>query len=180
MMPGNRFYLYNFIYDNCTTRIKDGLFKHATINEYSIGINSFREEVVSAPYKGGLGWVGLGIDLLLGAVSDQRPTLFQEAFLPILLYKKLVLNSRIVSATQEIKYNSKKPESDIAPITILILFLALYIFTSGIPKINAYISGTKFVRRWPDWTLRASLLICVKNNGSQLLELTQCKAVIIT
>ena len=130
MMPGNRFYLYNFIYDNCTTRIKDGLFKHAAINEYSIGINSFREEVVSAPYKGGLGWVGLGIDLLLGAVSDQHPTLFQEAFLPVLLYNKIALNPRIVSATQEIKYNTKKVETGIAPITILILFLALYIFAA--------------------------------------------------
>ena len=86
MIGNNRFYLYNFITDNCTTRIKDGLFKHAPINGYSIRIHSFREEVVSATYKGGLGWVGLGIDLLLGAVSDQTPNLNQEAFLPKLLY----------------------------------------------------------------------------------------------
>ncbi|MEN9381920.1 MAG: hypothetical protein RI940_801, partial [Bacteroidota bacterium] len=88
MIGDNRFYLYNFIADNCTTRVKKGLFKHYQVNQYSIGINSFREEVVTAPYNNGLGWVGLGIDLLLGAVSDQTPNLNQEAFLPILLYKK--------------------------------------------------------------------------------------------
>jgi hypothetical protein len=49
MLPANKFYLYNFIRDNCTTRIKDGLLKHAPINNYSIGIHSYREEVVSAP-----------------------------------------------------------------------------------------------------------------------------------
>ena len=131
MLPGNRFYLYNFIYDNCTTRIKDGLFKHAAINEYSIGINSFREQVVTAPYKGGLGWVGLGIDLLLGAVSDQQPTLLQEAFLPKLLFNKIALNPTIVAVTKELKYNTKKSENPIAPITIILLFIALYIFVAS-------------------------------------------------
>lgn len=130
MMGNNRFYLYNFIADNCTTRVKDGLFKHYQVNQYSIGINSFREEVVTAPYNNGLGWVGLGIDLLLGAVSDQTPNLNQEAFLPILLYKKLALNPRFVLATNHLKYNNKPLEKGIPPIVILILFLAFYIFVS--------------------------------------------------
>ena len=42
MIGNNRFYLYNFITDNCTTRIKDGLFKNAHITGDSIRINSFR------------------------------------------------------------------------------------------------------------------------------------------
>lgn len=131
MIGDNRFYLYNFITDNCTTRVKDGLFKHYQVNQYSIGIHSFREEVLSAPYKNGLGWVGLGIDLLLGAVSDQTPNLNQEAFLPILLYKKLALNPRFVLATNHLKYNNNKPfEKGIPPMVILILFLAIYIFVS--------------------------------------------------
>lgn len=130
MIGDNRFYLYNFISDNCTTKVKDGLFKHYQVNQYSIGVNSFREEVVSAPYKNGLGWVGLGIDLLLGAVSDQTPNLNQEAFLPILLYKKMALNPRFVLATNHLKYNNKPLEKGIPPIVILILFLAFYIFVS--------------------------------------------------
>ncbi len=131
MMPGNRFYLYNFITDNCTTRIKDGLFTHAAINNYSIGINSFREEVVSAPYKNGLGWVGLGIDLLLGSVADQSPNLNQEAFLPALLYKKIALNPHIILASNDIKYNTKTIERGWIPINQLIVLLLIYIFVAS-------------------------------------------------
>ena len=131
MLPSNRFYLYNFITDNCTTRIKDGLFKHAPINNYSIGINSFREEVVSAPYKNGLGWVGLGIDLLLGAVSDKSPNLNQEAFLPALLYKKVALNPHLILASNDIKYNTKPIEKGWMPINLMIVFLLFYIFVAN-------------------------------------------------
>lgn len=127
----NRFYLYNFITDNCTTRIKDGLFKHAPINEYSIGIRSFREEVVRAPYRGGLGWVGLGIDLLLGAVADKTPSLFQEAFLPSLLYKKMALNPHLILESHDIKFNNNTPSREIPPVQILIVFLLFYIFVSS-------------------------------------------------
>jgi hypothetical protein len=131
MMGSNRFYLYNFITDNCTTRIKDGLFKHAPINTYSIGIHSFREEVVSAPYKGGLGWVGLGIDLLLGAVADQTPNLSQEAFLPTLLYKKIALNPHLISSSSNLKYNTKSIERKGLPVNFLIGLLLVYIFVAS-------------------------------------------------
>jgi len=131
MIGSNRFYLYNFIGDNCTTRIKDGIFKHAPINNYSIGINSYREEVVSAPYKNGLGWVGLGIDLLLGAVADKTPSLYQEAFLPTLLYKKMQLNPHLVTATNHIKYNTKPATKGGYPMNYLIAFLLVYLFVAN-------------------------------------------------
>ena len=131
MIGSNRFYLYNFITDNCTTRIKDGIFKHAPINEYSIGVNSFREEVVSAPYKNGLGWIGLGIDLLLGAVADKTPNLNQEAFLPSLLYKKMELNSHLVTATNLTKYNMEPVVKGGYPMNYLIAFLLFYIFVAS-------------------------------------------------
>ena len=131
MLPANRFYLYNFIGDNCTTRIKDGLFKHAPINNYSIGIRSYREEVVAAPYQNGLGWIGLGIDLLLGALADQRPNLTQEAFLPALLYKKMALNPKLILASNDIKYNTKTSEKGWAPIAILIAILLIYVLVAS-------------------------------------------------
>ena len=130
MMGDNRFYLYNFIEDNCTTRIKDGLFKHAPINQYSIGIRSYREEVVSAPYKNGLGWIGLGIDLLLGAVADQSPDLFQEAFLPKLLYNKLALNPGLVKATNHTQFNKKPAAQGDNPIDSLLILLVIYLIVS--------------------------------------------------
>lgn len=126
----NKYYLYNFITDNCTTRIKDGLAKHVILNDSSIGINSFREEVVSAPYKGGLPWIGFGIDLLLGAVSDQKPTIQQEAFLPQLLYNKVSANAPIIIKTNHYNFNKSNPEKGIMPIYILGIILIIYIALS--------------------------------------------------
>ncbi len=130
MMGDNRFYLYNFIGDNCTTRIKDGLFKHAPMNQYSIGIRSYRDEVVAAPYQNGLGWIGLGIDLLLGAVADQTPDLFQEAFLPKLLYHKMALNPGLVKETHHTRFNKKPIAQGDNPIDSLLVLLVIYLIVS--------------------------------------------------
>ena len=130
MVGNNRFYLYNFIYDNCTTRIKEGIFKHSPINNYSIGIHSYREEIVGACYKGGIGWVGLGIDLLLGAVADQSPNLSQEAFLPKLLMQKISLNPKLVLATNHIKNNTEETTKGVLPINLLLALLILYVTIS--------------------------------------------------
>ncbi len=155
MREENKFYLYNFISDNCTTRIKDGLFKHAPINGYSIGIHSYREEVVGATYKGGLGWIGLGIDLLLGATSDKTPNLFQEAFLPALLYKKIELNPKLVLAKNEIIPAGKPIEKGISPVTYLMLFLLIYLFVS-----NWNASATQKIAKVLDVTLLILFGIC--------------------
>ena len=164
MIGNNRFYLYNFIGDNCTTRIKDGLFKHAPINGYSIGIHSYREEVVSGCYKAGLGWIGLGIDLLLGSVADNTPNLYQEAFLPKLLFQKIALNPKLVVSTNHIKYNHKEAAKGGYPINYLIAFLALYIFVS---KWNSII--TQKIARVID----ISLLFLMGIGGTLVLYMSQ-------
>lgn len=123
----NKYYLYNFITDNCTTRIKDGLAKHVVLSDSSFGIQSFRTEVVSAPYKGGLPWIGFGIDLLLGAVSDQKPTSQQAPFLPQLLYNKVNTNPAIVLKTTHYNFNKSNPQKGIMPIYILGAILIMYI-----------------------------------------------------
>ena len=97
MIDSNRYYLYNFITDNCTTRIKDGLFKNSAFQPVGINVPSFRSEVVKAPYQQGLPWIGLGIDLLLGAYSDQKPNDFQASFLPKLLHQQIANTRRLVA-----------------------------------------------------------------------------------
>ena len=57
----NRYYLYNFITDNCTTRVKDGYYQFATTQVPPSNINSFRTHLVEAPYHQGIPWIGLGI-----------------------------------------------------------------------------------------------------------------------
>jgi hypothetical protein len=130
MMGDNRFYLYNFISDNCTTRVKDGLFKNSNFQATSLPIKSYRSEVVSAPYKQGLPWIGLGIDLLLGAYSDQKPSDFQAGFLPFLLHRQIATTGRLVVKENVLTYASEKPVSSNSPIYILLALLLFYAFCS--------------------------------------------------
>ncbi|MGI9138040.1 MAG: DUF4105 domain-containing protein, partial [Sediminibacterium sp.] len=95
----NRYYLYNFITDNCTTRVKDGLFKNSHYVPNQSSEISFRNKVVLAPYQKGIPWIGLGIDLLLGSFSDQKPSDFQSAFLPDLLFEQIAETKNLVVST---------------------------------------------------------------------------------
>jgi len=131
MVGDNRFYLYNFITDNCTTRIKDGIFKHATMNDSLIDVPNFREQIVSSAYKAGQAWIGLGIDLLLGAVSDRKPSAFEQAFLPTLLFNRVANNPVLVTQTNHIKYQIRQVEKESSPIYILIAILILYVLASN-------------------------------------------------
>jgi len=130
MIGDNRFYLYNFISDNCTTRVKDGLFKNTNFQATAIGVKSYRSEVVSAPYKQGLPWIGLGIDLLLGAYSDQKPSDNQAAFLPFLLHEQIATTGRLVVKENVLTYDSETPVSSNSPIYILMALLLFYAFCS--------------------------------------------------
>ena len=130
MIGDNRFYLYNFISDNCTTRVKDGLFKNSSFQPTALPIVSYRSELVSAPYKQGLPWIGLGIDLLLGAYSDQKPTNFQASFLPFLLHKQIATTGRLVIKENILTYVSEKPVNSNSPKYILIALLLFYAFCS--------------------------------------------------
>jgi hypothetical protein len=131
MVGDNRFYLYNFITDNCTTRIKDGIFKHTTINDSLIDVPNFREQIVSSAYKAGQVWIGFGIDLLLGAVSDRKPNAFEQAFLPTLLFNRVANNPALVAQTNHIKYQIKPAEKASSPIYVLIAILILYILAAN-------------------------------------------------
>jgi hypothetical protein len=135
MIDSNRYYLYNFISDNCTTRIKDGLFKNSAFQPVGINISSYRTEVVKAPYKHGLPWIGLGIDLLLGAYSDQKPSDFQAAYLPFLLHeqiantRKLVMANNVLVNTNQVAPD-QKDSSNNTPFYTLLILIGLYLFAS--------------------------------------------------
>ncbi len=131
MVGDNRFYLYNFITDNCTTRIKDGIFKHTTINDSLIDVPNFREQIVSSAYKAGQAWIGFGIDLLLGAVSDRKPNAFEQAFLPTLLFNRVANNPALVTQTNHFQYQIKPVEKGIMPIYVLMVLLLIYIMAAN-------------------------------------------------
>ena len=124
----NRYYLYNFITDNCTTRVKDGFYQFATTNVPLSNIKSFRTHVVAAPYQQGIPWIGLGIDVLLGAVSDQTPTALQAGFLPDLLFEQLAAQPQFIATTQNYNFTKTTASKPTDPIFYIIGLVLVYLF----------------------------------------------------
>jgi len=83
--PENRYYRYDFFFDNCATRIRDVL-------QVAIGDSlsfpqsatqhqkTFRE--ILDQYTQNSPWTGLGINLLLGSVTDRVATTSETMFIP--------------------------------------------------------------------------------------------------
>ncbi|MDX5422855.1 MAG: DUF4105 domain-containing protein [Hymenobacteraceae bacterium] len=89
-LPENRFYLYDFFFDNCATRIRDGV--EATFpNQVAFRIGhldqdmSFRNliDLYLVPQP----WSDFGIDLALGARIDREASPYEYMFLPDYLSK---------------------------------------------------------------------------------------------
>lgn len=82
--PENRYYLYNFVFDNCATRPYH-LIKHAledSIRSSYQGYmgSTFRQAITH--YTGHNSWVDFGINLVFGKEADQAMTNEQRLFLP--------------------------------------------------------------------------------------------------
>jgi len=82
--PGNEYYLYDFFFDNCATRIRDIVdvylepdWGEDPFPEYK---RSFRDML--KPYLMNKPWARFGIDLVLGQPSDRRATPWNYMFLP--------------------------------------------------------------------------------------------------
>jgi len=91
MMAMNRFYKYDFLFDNCTTRLRD-LVERATDSTVHFGKvletkASFRDLIHEYLNRGDKQWSKLGIDILLGSKTDAKATPYQVMFLPDYLMK---------------------------------------------------------------------------------------------
>ena len=82
--PENRYYLYNFVFDNCATRpyylIKNAL-QDTLISSYK-GYEGTPFLRAITRYTGSHSWVDFGINLVFGSDADQPMTNEQRLFLP--------------------------------------------------------------------------------------------------
>lgn len=88
MQPWNRVYLYNFLYDNCTTRARDRI-EEAVSGEIlypcSDTIRTYRE--IIHMYTRQHPWAELGNDICLGSDADKPISVRQEMFAPFFLLR---------------------------------------------------------------------------------------------
>ena len=82
--PANRYYLYNFVFDNCATRpyhlIKSALQDTIISSYHGYEGTTFRQAITH--YTGHNSWVDFGINLVFGNRADQPMTNEQRLFLP--------------------------------------------------------------------------------------------------
>lgn len=112
--PKNRYYYYNFLSKNCTTELRNLIFKNSdaeflnqkTNKSYRTLIN---ESLTNKP------WLKFGINLIFGAYVDKKIDTYESMFLPNSLSselnktkvngKNLVFNERVFNENKIIKSN---------------------------------------------------------------------------
>ena len=92
LQGNNKYYKYDFLFDNCTTRLRD-LVKSGTNSKFKTGNilpaekTSFRDLIHYYLNRSKMYWSKLGIDLLLGSKIDRQITNEEAMFLPDYLEK---------------------------------------------------------------------------------------------
>lgn len=93
LKPENKYYRYDFFYDDCSTRIRDLLEKSIGENlkyppvEKKKKIPSFRQKV--GEYQESYPWLDFGIDLIMGSPGNKKASFRDVMFLPIDMMKGL-------------------------------------------------------------------------------------------
>jgi Domain of unknown function (DUF4105) len=90
--PENKFYKYDFLFDNCTTRLRDLILRQSG-KSYQTGDilehkpTSFRDHLHIYLNRNQMPWSKLGIDILLGSRLDRKMSNEEAMFLPDYLEK---------------------------------------------------------------------------------------------
>ena len=137
IQPENRTYLYNYVYNNCATKIRDILFtvygERITFKDTSD--NKTIRSLMDIYLKNNK-WGDLGIDICLGIEIDKKASYSEEMFLPEYLFNNLEgsfldENIKLISKTNIINSNSTVINKNIfQPKYIFLLFLTICIILS--------------------------------------------------
>ncbi len=131
--PENIYYLYDFFFDNCATRIRDIADNKTDVDwgpdPHPHEERSFRDML--EPYVSHLPWAAFGIDLLLGLPSDKRATPWHYMFLPDEMFIAFQHARKDDSSLFISSYNELLPElyekPSPFPVTPLVLFWVLFV-----------------------------------------------------
>lgn len=97
MQGNNRFYKYDFLLDNCTTRVKDIVLKNIqgdTIHNRIVPAGTTSRDLIHYYLdRGGQHWTKVGIDILLGGRVDKIVSNDEAMFMPEFFMKGLAIAS---------------------------------------------------------------------------------------
>lgn len=84
-LPQNRYYRYDFLFDNCSTRIRDMLDSatgHRIRYDYIFTKPEYSYRKLINDYAGHHRWIAFGMDLLIGIPADHKAAPGEWLFLP--------------------------------------------------------------------------------------------------
>jgi len=137
--PENRVYRYNFLFDNCASRIRDVVEQQiegkVIFPHQSDEPKTFRRHIKD--YHSKLLWLNFGIDLVVSAPSDRVASVYEEMFLPdyVMKYfsaatvnthegtKPLVKSSQIIFQAPQTNFKSFKIVSPFVVFGLLFLLM---------------------------------------------------------
>ena len=136
--PENRFYIYDYFNENCSTKVADLFIENLNDDSFSTQINlpkksndSYRSLIYQMIPKNS--WGSLGIDICLGSAIDQDINYRQSFFLPSKFGKFLdkiesvnpeIIESKLVLETPEV------PEESVFNLTsplLVLFFISIFI-----------------------------------------------------
>ena len=144
--PENKYYTYDYLRDNCSTRIADILIDD-TNNKFkddkleSEAIFTYRELIHEKISQNS--WAALGIDLCLGAIIDKKISVRETFFIPEKLmqymdvlmidYSKSITKKIIFSPDSPLKYEEGLPKPFLlnSIISVLIILLTYFNFKNN-------------------------------------------------
>lgn len=144
ILPENKEYRYNFVFNNCATRPRDIIERASdgkVMYPYNISPITFREAI--GQYTPNAEWAKFGFDLCLGMNADQAATEFELHFLPEKLSEslsqttvkkedgtKINLTEKAVILIQEDKEAKEEPFCIYSPLAVSwILFFVVFSIT---------------------------------------------------
>ncbi len=137
-LPENREYLYDFFFDNCSTRLRDLFetelpgFNYVDLEEKDITYRQMLDQ-----YLHGKEWTDLGIDLIIGSIADAKADYRQQMFLPDYLHNYAFNMSygqdgqtTLVSKSEKVLYLDRIQHKSlfITPMKLFLFFLLVELF----------------------------------------------------
>ena len=154
VLPENRVYRYNYVRDNCATRIVDRLEEAAgetILIPDTIKYGTWRKEMRA--YHADYPWYQFGIDLALGGGLDRPLRSREEMFVPMEMMDKLE-NARwhsgepVVKATRILNEGRRDATLPPTPFWLTPLFWSWIVFLSAV-ILAVVMIRRKRVIRWP-------------------------------
>jgi uncharacterized protein DUF4105 len=144
----NKYYKYDFIYDNCTTRLRDIVFKNLTSKAQTRNILerndiTFRNLIHNYLDASHQDWSKLGIDILLGTPLDKKISNNEAMFLPDYLLKgfdsthydqKILVSGKTDILSSALQMNKRSWLSPFSVFAILFFVSTMLSFMKGTSK----------------------------------------------